>query len=58
MGAFQPGFLGKTDSALETFGIIAVEDQDYDSKRWWESSDGVRTVIGEMIAYVYARLSP
>jgi hypothetical protein len=38
-------------------GIIAIEDQDYDSKRWWDSSDGVRTVIGEMIAYLRARLS-
>jgi hypothetical protein len=39
-------------------GITAVQDQDYDAKRWWGSSAGVRTVIDEMIAYWYARLSP
>jgi len=38
-------------------GIIAVEDQDYDSKRWWTSSEGVRGVTGEVIAYLYAKLS-
>ena len=38
-------------------GIIAIEDRDYDSGRWWKSSAGVRTVIDEMIAYWYARLS-
>lgn len=37
-------------------GIIAIEDQNYDSKRWWASSDGVRIVTGEIIAYLYARL--
>ena len=37
-------------------GIICIKDQSYDSKRWWESSAGVRTVIGETIAYGYARV--
>ena len=37
-------------------GIIAIENRDYDSKRWWESSEGVRTVTDEMIVYWYARL--
>jgi hypothetical protein len=36
-------------------GIMAVEDQEYDAKRWWNSSQGVRLVIGEMLAYGYAR---
>jgi len=36
-------------------GIIAVSDPDYDSKHWWRSSDGVREVISESIAYIYAR---
>ena len=35
-------------------GIIAIEDQDYDPRRWWQSSQGVRTVISELIAYTYA----
>jgi hypothetical protein len=36
-------------------GIISIENQDYDPNRWWQSSEGVRTVVGEMIAYGYAR---
>ena len=37
-------------------GIIAVPNPDYDPKYWWRYSDGVREVIGESIAYIYARL--
>jgi uncharacterized SAM-binding protein YcdF (DUF218 family) len=36
-------------------GIIAVEDRDYDQKHWWKYSAGVRSVIGESIAYLYAK---
>jgi len=39
-------------------GITAIDDPSYDSKHWWNSSEGVRTVVGESIAYVYARLLP
>ena len=35
-------------------GVIAAKDQDYDPKSWWKCSEGVRTVVGELIAYVYA----
>jgi DUF218 domain len=37
-------------------GIIAVPNPDYDSSHWWRYSEGVRTVISEAIAYVYARI--
>jgi uncharacterized SAM-binding protein YcdF (DUF218 family) len=37
-------------------GIIAVPNPDYDARHWWRYSDGVREVIGESIAYIYARL--
>ena len=37
-------------------GVIAVEDRLYDPAHWWRSSEGVRTVVGEAIAYAYARL--
>ncbi len=37
-------------------GIIAVENQDFDPRHWWRSSQGVRTVVGEIIGYAYARL--
>ena len=38
-----------------TVGIIAVSNPDYDAHRWWRYSDGVREVLGESIAYIYAR---
>ncbi len=36
-------------------GVIAISNPDYDPKDWWRYSDGVREVIGETIAYIYAR---
>jgi len=36
-------------------GIIAVPNPDYNSRYWWRYSDGVREVIGESIAYIYAK---
>jgi hypothetical protein len=36
-------------------GIIAVPNPDYNPKHWWRYSDGVREVLGESIAYLYAR---
>jgi len=38
-----------------TVGIIAVSNPDYNPRQWWRYSDGVREVIGESIAYIYAR---
>jgi uncharacterized SAM-binding protein YcdF (DUF218 family) len=37
-------------------GIIAVPNPDYDARRWWRYSEGVKDVGSEAIAYVYARL--
>jgi len=37
-------------------GIISIPNPDYDAKRWWRYSDGVREAIGESIAYIYAKL--
>lgn len=37
-------------------GIIAVPNPDYDARHWWCYSEGVREVIGESIAYIYAKL--
>jgi hypothetical protein len=36
-------------------GIIAVKDRSYDPSHWWKSSQGVRSVVDETIAYCYAR---
>jgi hypothetical protein len=35
-------------------GIIAIEDRNYVNERWWKYSDGVRAVIDEFFAYIYA----
>jgi DUF218 domain-containing protein len=37
-------------------GVTAVPVADYDEKHWWKFSAGVRGVIGELLAYGYARL--
>ena len=47
---FQEAFGRET-----TIGIIAVPDPDYDAKHWWRYSEGVREILGESIAYIYAK---
>jgi hypothetical protein len=47
---------GKALGPKYRLGIISVQNLDYDPNRWWKSSEGVRGVIGEMLAYGYARL--
>jgi len=37
-------------------GIIGIAEADFEPHRWWASSEGFRTVTGELIGYVYARL--
>ena len=39
-----------------TVGVLAMPARGYDPNRWWRSSQGVRTVIGEALAHLYARL--
>jgi uncharacterized SAM-binding protein YcdF (DUF218 family) len=39
-----------------TVGVYAIPDPRFDLAHWWRSSEGVRSVLGETIAYVYARL--
>ena len=39
-----------------TVGIIAVANPDYDARRWWRYSEGVKDVVSETAAYLYARL--
>jgi uncharacterized SAM-binding protein YcdF (DUF218 family) len=38
-----------------SLGIIAVPNVDYDAKHWWQYSEAVEHVIGESVAYVYAK---
>ncbi len=39
-----------------TIGITAVGDRNYDPKKWWAGSHGVRAMVDEVVAYGYARL--
>jgi hypothetical protein len=48
---FEKALGGRT-----SVGIIAVGNPDYDARHWWRYSEGVRDVISETIAYVYAKL--
>jgi len=36
-------------------GVFPVDDQAYDSSRWWRSSAGIREVPFELLAYFYAK---
>lgn len=37
-------------------GIIPIADRSYDPHRWWAYSQGVKSVLGETLAWLYARL--
>jgi hypothetical protein len=36
-------------------GVIAVQDREYDPGLWWRYSEGVKEVLSEGAAYLYAR---
>lgn len=36
-------------------GIHALKPQGYDPERWWATSSGVRAMIGELLAFGYAK---
>ena len=46
---FQDAFAGQA-----SVGVIAVPNPDYDAAHWWRYSAGVREILGESIAWVYA----
>lgn len=48
---FQKAF-GKSAAV----GIISVPNPDFDPTHWWRTSEGVREVIDESVAYLYAKL--
>ncbi len=37
-------------------GVISFHSIEYDVKKWWISSEGIRTVIPETISYIYAKI--
>ena len=37
-------------------GIIAVANVDYPANQWWHYSQGLKDVVSESAAYLYARL--
>ncbi len=46
----------KTFGDSAKVGVLAFGEAGFDPKRWWASSQGFRSVTGEMLAYLYARL--
>lgn len=34
-------------------GVLAIDSRNYTAQDWWKSSEGVRSVLSESIAYVY-----
>lgn len=36
-------------------GVLSVDDALYDPRRWWKSSQGVKSVMVEGISYIYTR---
>jgi uncharacterized SAM-binding protein YcdF (DUF218 family) len=36
-------------------GIVSVPSPEYEARHWWRYSEGVREILGESIAYVYAK---
>lgn len=36
-------------------GVIAMDERDFDPVHWWRSSEGVREVLFEGVAYLYTR---
>lgn len=36
-------------------GVVSLAPQDYNPRKWWTSSNGVRSVIFECLAFFYAR---
>jgi uncharacterized SAM-binding protein YcdF (DUF218 family) len=47
---FQAAFGGEVE-----VGVISVPDPDYDATTWWNYSEGVKEVLSEGAAYLYAR---
>jgi len=37
-------------------GVVALHSRDIDAKHWWHSSAGFRSVVDELVGYVYAVL--
>jgi uncharacterized SAM-binding protein YcdF (DUF218 family) len=36
-------------------GVMSIPSPNYDPKHWWRTSEGFRTMVGEALAYGYAR---
>lgn len=38
-------------------GVVSIKNRDYPSNQWWRYSSGVKTILGETLALLYAWLS-
>lgn len=48
---FDEAFAGRA-----RVGVMAIPNVDYDGAHWWRYSEGVKDVVSEAAAYLYARL--
>ena len=48
-------FMFKQVFPLVKVGVVSMEPRDYDVTKWWLSSEGLREVTTEALAYFYAR---
>lgn len=46
----------RTIEATVAVGVIAIPNIEFENSDWWKTSAGVRSIIGELIAYVYVQL--
>ena len=44
----------KAFGAEMAVGVVSAPDPDYDPAHWWRYSEGVREILGESIAWLYA----
>ena len=54
--AAHPAILHKAFADDWEIGVISVPDKSYDVERWYRASNGVRNVLSETIAFVYAKV--
>ena len=44
------------DSSNINIGIIALSEHQYDKNKWWRTSEGTKTILGETVAYIHTKL--
>jgi len=53
--ARRSSYIYRQELSPVAVGVVALAAEGFDPQRWWRTSAGVRTVVGELVAYLYAR---